>query len=65
MKPLSTVENVLGWTISLLVISFCLWALARDYGERRYTEGYRDASLRVEYQPFSSRYRGYITGERR
>ena len=55
-NPLSTFEQVLGWTVSLLVISFCLWALCRDFGERQYSQGYRDATLGLDYQPFTSRH---------
>lgn len=56
MKPLSTFEQVLGWTVSLLVIAFCLWALCRDFGERQYAQGYQDATLGLDYQPFISRH---------
>ena len=56
MKPLSTFEQVLGWTVSLLVIFFCLWALVRDFGERQYSNGYQDGSLRRSYQPFITRH---------
>lgn len=57
MKPLSTFEQVLGWTASLLVISFCLWALCRDFGERQYARGYQDAQQGLDYQPFITRHR--------
>ncbi len=56
MKPLSTAEQVVGWTTSLLVIFFCLWALCRDFGERKYAQGYQDAQHGLDYQPFITRH---------
>lgn len=57
MRPLTTFDQVLGWTVGLLLISFCLWALCRDFGERQYARGFHDAQQGFDYQPFLTRHK--------
>ncbi len=53
MKPLSNTEQIVGWTVSLVVIFLCLWAFVCDYGNTQYTQGWLDAQKGTPSRPLS------------
>lgn len=51
MRPLSNTEQIVGWTLSLVVITVCCWALVCDYGDKQYTRGWMDAQKGTPSKP--------------